>query len=133
MRKILTVLMMVALISTSCALQAEEKSSAFWDGLRKKIETMTPKKQLGATTAVGGVRGAPSDANDYYWKGETQGNQVDTQELSAFTKAFELGASGNLAQAQQAFQWFIKSYPDSSLRKDADKALVVLGGNQSGQ
>jgi len=118
----------MVLASASGALQAEEKSSGFWDAMRKKIETIAPKKQLGATTAVGGVRGAPSDVNDFYWKGEAASVQVDAQELNAFTKAFELGASGNVPQAQQAFQWFIKSYPDSVLRKDADKALLVLSG-----
>jgi len=128
MKKLITIAMLFVMASAAAALQAEEKSTSFWDGMRKKIETIAPKKQLGATTAVGGVRGAPSDVNDFYWKGEAASAQVDPQELTAFTKAFELGASGNVPQSQQAFQWFIKTYPDSVLRKDADKALLVLSG-----
>jgi hypothetical protein len=128
MKKLMSACLLVILASTSCALYAEEKSASFWDTMRKKVETIAPKKQLGATTAVGGVRGAPSDVNDFYWKGEVASAQVDAQELSDFNKAFELGAAGNAAQAQIAFQWFIKSYPDSILRKDADQALVVLSG-----
>lgn len=128
MKKMITIAMLVVMASTAGLLHAQEKSTSFWDGMRKKIETIAPKKQLGATTAVGGVRGAPSDVNDFYWKGEAASMEVDAQELTAFTKAFELGASGNVSQAQQAFQWFIKTYPDSVLRGDADKALLVLRG-----
>ena len=64
MKKLITVLMLMILASASAALQAEEKSTSFWDAMRKKIETIAPKKQLGATTAVGGVRGAAEGRAD---------------------------------------------------------------------
>ena len=113
------------LLTLSMAVFAEDKPVSFWDSMRKKIETITPKKQLGANKADGGVRGEATVAYDYYWKGEIA---VTQQELEAFNKALALGVAGNMAQAKIEFESFVKIYPNSSLRKDADQALVVLKG-----
>ncbi|MDD5057531.1 MAG: hypothetical protein PHQ60_06640 [Sideroxydans sp.] len=97
---------------------------SLWESLRKKIEAMTPKKKLVTTTAAGGVRGALADADDLYWKGESEA--VDEDELSAFKKAIALIDTGDKLAAQAAFADFIKQSPDSPLRGDAETALAQL-------
>ena len=56
--------------ATTPTSRTEQQPASFWDKMRKKIETFTPKKRLTATTAVGGVRGAQIESDDLYWKGE---------------------------------------------------------------
>jgi len=104
----------------------DNNKSSFWDSLRDKIESLTPQKKLGVTTATGGVRGAPAATEDMYWKNDASAQIVSPDELEAFTKAMKLADSDDKAPAQTAFSEFIKKYPASSLRKDADQALVLL-------
>jgi TolA-binding protein len=128
MKRIL-ILFFVALsmIPTVQLYAADDASSmSIWERLRRKVESFTPQKKIGATNAVGGVRGAPSDANDIYWKGEASHEVIDADELSAFKKAMDLAAAGETKQAHDAFAEFIKNHPDSPLRKDADQALAAL-------
>lgn len=113
----------------SQSLYAGEKNgsaSSFWDRLRGKVESLTPQKKLGATTATGGVRGAPAATEDMYWKNDASAQTIGSDELEAFSKAMKLTESEDKTQAQAAFSEFIKKYPDSSLRKDADQALALL-------
>jgi len=129
MKKICVFIFLVAYTLCSSAIYAADNKDgtmSLWDMLRKKIESFTPQKKIVATNAVGGVRGALSDASDIYWKGEATQEVIDADEMTAFKKAMELGASGNTVQAQAAFSEFIKAYPDSPLRKDADQALASL-------
>lgn len=131
MKKIAGLLLVALSLLVQPVWAADKSDSApsMWEKLKKKIYMLTPQKKLDATTAVGGVRGAPSDANDVYWKGEAA-HAVDADELSAFKKAIELVEAGETKQAQAAFAEFIKNHPESTLRKDADQALVLL---QSGK
>lgn len=129
MKKIILLLLVAMSAFTSAAIDAAADnpgSMSLWEKLRKKIESFTPQKKIGATNAVGGVRGAPADANDIYWKGETIHETIDADELIAFKKAMDFAVAGETKQATAAFSEFIKSHPDSSLRKDADQALVAL-------
>lgn len=128
MKRIVTLILLLSFFHVPVIYAAENSagSMSVWDQLRKKIESFTPKKKLGATNAVGGVRGAPSDANDIYWKGEATNETIEADELAAFKNAMELVAAGNTKQAQEGFTDFIKKYPNSSLRKDADQALAAL-------
>ena len=114
----------------SQALGAAEKGDStknFWEKLRAKIESMTPQKKTAVTTATGGVRGAPVSTEDVYWKNEATGQTIGAEELKAFKKAMSLADSNDKAQAHAAFAEFVKKYPGSSLRKDADQALAMLG------
>ena len=143
--KKMTLLLLAGLAFGSQALYAAEKGDSkqiaagksdskqsFWDKLRIKIETMTPQKKTSVTTATGGVRGAPVSSEDIYWKDEATGQTVAAEELEAFKKAVKLASSDGKAQAQAAFAEFVKKYPGSPLRKDADQALALLGnGNAS--
>lgn len=111
------------------ALHAEEKyskTSSFWDKLRSKVELLTPQKKLGATTATGGVRGAPAATEDLYWKNDASEETIASDELEAFAKAVKLAEADDKAQAQAAFSEFVKKYPASSLRKEAYEAMVML-------
>lgn len=135
MKKI-TMLLLLGLAIGSQALYAAEKNGtmSFWDKLRVKIEALTPQKKTSVTTATGGVRGAPTRADDIYWKNEATGQTVADEELEAFKKAVKLADSNGKAQAQGAFAEFIKKYPQSSLRKEAEQAVALLGnGNEKGQ
>ena len=129
MKRIIVLLLMVVSAFTSASIYAADNtagSMSLWEKLRKRIESFTPQKKIGATNAVGGVRGAPSDANDIYWKGENSHEVIDAEELGAFKKAMDLAAAGETQQAHTAFSEFIKAHPDSALRKDADQALAAL-------
>lgn len=127
MKKLLSLLLLMMLAAP--ALPAEDKSESglgFWEMLRMKIEQFTPQKKLNTTTAVGGVRGAPVQANEIYWKGETKPQSIDADELVAFQKAVTLVEGDQKDQARTAFAEFSKTYPASPLRPDADKALARL-------
>ena len=129
MKKILALILVMAFSFIAPAIHAADNKSgitSFWDMLRKKIESFTPQKKIASTNAVGGVRGALSDASDIYWKGEATQEVIDADEMAAFKKAMDMGISGDKIQAQAAFSDFIKTYPDSSLRKDANQALTAL-------
>lgn len=126
MKKNIVLMMLLGATLASPFACAEGKELSFWDKLRKKVETITPQKKIGATNAVGGVRGALSDAHDIYWKGEAVPVEIDPAELGAFKKAMDLAATGETKQAHDAFAEFVKNYPNSSLRKDADQALAAL-------
>ena len=104
--------------------------SGFWEKLRLKIEQMTPQKKLGATTAVGGVRGAAVEVADVYWKGEARPQSVDEDELTAFQKAMGLVDAHQKDAALAAFGDFARNYPNSPLKGDADQARArLLAGN----
>ncbi|MDH5204825.1 MAG: hypothetical protein OEW36_04115 [Hylemonella sp.] len=107
------------------ALHAAEPG--FWEMLRMKIEMLTPQKKLSTTTAVGGVRGAPIEAQGIYWKGEAKPQQEATDdELAAFQRAMALAEAGQGEEAKLGFAEFSRSYPDSPLRAHADQALAHL-------
>jgi len=127
MKKLL-VLLLLSGIGLASPGYASDKSAepSLWERLRKKIELMTPKKKLNTTTAAGGVRGSLADADDVYWKGETKAQAIETEELSAFKKAIDLVEGGKPAEAQAAFNDFIKQHPDSPLHGDAEAALAQL-------
>ena len=129
MKKFSTLILVLVSTFVSSEIYAAGNNSGttnLWEKLRKKIETITPQKKIGATNAVGGVRGALSDASDIYWKGEATHEQIDADEIAAFKQAMDLGAAGEKDQAQAAFSDFVKNHPDSPLRKDADQALAEL-------
>ncbi|MEI7842724.1 MAG: hypothetical protein WCI39_06805 [Gallionellaceae bacterium] len=117
---------LVSALTSATVFAADAGSMSLWEKLRKKVESFAPQKKIGATNEVGGVRGAPSDAHDIYWKGEATQEKIEAEELAAFKKAMDLAAAGEKKEASSAFADFVKKHPDSALRKDADQALVEL-------
>lgn len=127
MKKLIALLVMLGVVLAAPAYGADEKQDgSLWERLRKKIELLTPKKKISTTTAVGGVRGSQADADDVYWKGESNTQSIDADELVAFKKAIALVDAGDMAGAQAAFADFLKKHPDSRLREDAEMALAQL-------
>ncbi len=104
----------------------QKEAPSFWESIRKKIETFTPKKKLTSTNAVGGVRGAQVDTDDLYWKGEAIITEIDVAELELFKNALTLFEAGNKKDATNAFEQFIGEYPKSTLAADAKEALGIL-------
>ena len=125
MKKISVLLLGLALASTTLY-AAENSEPGFWERLRMKIEQLTPQKKLSTTTAVGGVRGAPVEEADVYWKGEAKPAAIDPDELTAFQNAMSLVDAGKKTEAQAAFAAFSNKYPESPLHKDAEQALSML-------
>ena len=113
-------------VTTPPASTAEQQPTSFWDNIRKKIETFTPKKKLTATTAVGGVRGAQIESDDLYWKGEAKPVEIDAAELDSFKNALTLFEAENTKDAILAFEKFVSDYPESKLIADAKEALKQL-------
>ncbi len=127
MKKLIALFVLLGVVLATPVYGADKPdSSSWWESLRRKIEMLTPKKKITTTTAVGGVRGSQADADDVYWKGEAKIQPIDPKELDAFKKAVSLFDAGDMAGAQGAFSDFVKKHPDSSLRKDAEQALVLL-------
>jgi len=128
MKKLL-MLLLLGLALGSQVLHAAEKGDrtlSFWEKLRAKIESLTPQKRSSVTTATGGIRGAAVASDDIYWKDEASAELIAADELDAFTQAMKLTDAEDKAQAQSAFSEFIRKYPASPLRKDADQALALL-------
>ncbi|MBW6511517.1 MAG: hypothetical protein K0A93_05260 [Desulfuromonadaceae bacterium] len=106
---------------------AQEAQKSFWDGLRSKIEKVTPTKKTSVTTAVGGVRGAKNDdGGELYWKGKEETLNVSAEELTAFNAAVQVAVDGDSARATELFEAFVASYPTSALRQDSLLALENL-------
>lgn len=127
--KRLIILFILGMSLFAQTLHADDKkgnTSSFWDKLRSKVESLTPQKKLGATTATGGVRGAPASTEDLYWKSEVTEQPIGADELEAFAKAVKLAEADDKAPAQAAFSEFVKKYPVSSLRKEAYEAMVLI-------
>ncbi len=125
--KRLLMLILMGLAFGSQLLHADEQgaTSSFWEKLKEKLESFTPREKVtSTTTATAGVRGAPMASEDVYWKGEASAQTIDPDELEAFKKAIAFIDAGDKQQAQIAFAEFIKKYPDSALRKDANQALA---------
>jgi TolA-binding protein len=127
MKRLVALLVLLGVVlATPCYAASAGSEPSLWERLRKKIETMTPKKKLSTTTAAGGVRGSLADADDVYWKGEAKPQVIDEEELAAFKKAIALVDAGNSKDAQAAFTDFIKDHPESALHGDAEAALDLL-------
>lgn len=126
MKKITLLLLALLLTGSVLAEEAKQSEEGLLDSLRKKIEMLMPKKKLQTTTAVGGVRGSKADANDLYWKGEKGEEGIDADELAAFDDALSLAETGEMVEAEKQLTAFLKKYPTSQLREDAEQALVYV-------
>ena len=127
MKKLIALFVLLGVVVAAPAYSVDEKQDgSLWERLRKKIELLTPRKKISTTTAVGGVRGSQAEADDVYWKGEAKAQSIDADELAAFKKGISLVEGGDMAGAKSAFADFLKKYPDSRLREDAEQALAQL-------
>lgn len=101
--------------------------AGFWDDLKGKVQTVSPRKKATVTTAVGGVRGARDEsAETLYWKGREQPIFADFDELEKFNIALEYAMAGENEKAIAEFKDFISMYPESQLKGDAEEALAAM-------
>lgn len=125
MRFFIICLALFMVLSVSYA--EEKEQSGFWAKLRSKVESITPKRKLPVTTAVGGVRGVKDDsAKALYWKGKEIDKEVSAKELEKFKIALEYAINGNTEESLTHFNEFLARYPESPLREDAVEALENL-------
>lgn len=137
MKKPTLQLLSLLLLTTVPGLAPAQDSSSFWNTLGGKLEQLTPQKKAAVTSAVGGIRGAKDlPADTLYWKGETQQQTVDAEEYARFKEALTAGSTGQ-PQAIELFESFLRDFPQSSLRPEADSALqqlkLVANGGASAQ
>ena len=128
MKQLIVLLSLFSLILTASLALAEDRGnkSALWLKLKQKLEQMAPQKKT-TTTAVGGVRGAKDQSADtLYWKDEAVKTTVDETEYKRFNDAYQLANDGKGAEAISQFESFLKDYPQSALRDDAQQALASL-------
>lgn len=105
------------------------------DEMWAKLRSYGPRLQ-GAESAqardsqVAGVRGAESTTSTLspYWKGDRSGDPAFVAEVNAYNRAQDLAESGNPAGAAQAFEEFLKAYPKSPLRPNAQFGLALAHG-----
>ena len=125
-RAIIVVLVLLLSAGVVCA-EVGKSEKTFWDGLRSKIEKVTPTKKTSVTTAVGGVRGARNeDDSELYWKGKEDVLAVSEGELTAFNEAMQTAIDGDKTRAAELFESFVAQYPMSELRQDSLHALENL-------
>jgi TolA-binding protein len=129
MTRILSIVVAIALYSVPAAAE-EQKGAGFLDwikSLQKKISQVQPKKSVGMTNSVAGVRGAKEDAAvKLYWKGKKGDEPVTEEELAKFKETLECVSKGDKGKAVHGLQEFMKTYPDSALIPDAKKTLDIV-------
>ncbi|MGA1823206.1 MAG: hypothetical protein ACMUIP_00990 [bacterium] len=130
-RVLIACLILFLSVSLSRAQEKKNETKNFWNKIKTKIQTITPRREKEVSTVVGGVRGAKDDsANTLYWKGEeTKAVTVGEDELEKFTAALESATAGNVDESKKLFEEFLALYPKSTLREDALAAINELGVN----
>ncbi len=123
--------MMALVFALSMAVSADAagkgKISGFWNKVRKMIESVTPKKKMAVTTAVGGVRGAQTQADDeLYWMDEETGKEISEAELTTFSNAVQIASEGKNEEALKMFDSFMSQYPESRFFNEAKEATEIL-------
>lgn len=129
MKRVIGTMVIVVAALALCASAAMAEDSV-WMKLKGKAQKITPKKSAAATTAVGGVRGAPEDEgkSGLYWKGKDEPVSIDQEELDAFNDALDAAIKGDAADSTAKFKAFLEKYPESVLKPDAEEALANLNG-----
>jgi TolA-binding protein len=112
--------------------KAEERSSlqGLLDEMWSRLRQYGPKlsvKETEKTTVVAGVRGAESTASTLtpYWKGDKTRDPAYVAEVSAFNDAQALAERADYPAAATAFEKFLKDYPASSLKPNAEFGLAL--------
>lgn len=131
MKSVNTIALIVALLltiipaSSQCAPQSN--SGSFWSQLMNKLEGFAPQKKSAVTTAVGGVRGSKDKSADtLYWKDESSLQEIAEKELNDFRQACLSADEGDSTKARDQFEAFLREYPQSPLRSDAELAISRL-------
>ena len=97
-----------------------------WSRLRQYGPKLSAR-EAEKTTIVAGVRGAESTASTLtpYWKGDKTRDPAFVAEVNAFNAAQALAEGDDYPGAATAFEKFLKDYPASSLKPNAEFALAL--------
>lgn len=95
-----------------------------WSKLRAYGPKLSARDET-QPTMIAGVRGAESTGTSLkpYWKGDRANDPAYVQEIAAYNSASQLADTGKFAQAAEAFDNFLKTYPASTLRANAQFGL----------
>jgi TolA-binding protein len=112
--------------------KADERSGLqnLLDEMWSRLRQYGPKlsvKEAEKTTVVAGVRGAESTASTLtpYWKGDKTKDPAYVAEVNAFNAAQTLAERDDYPAAAAAFEKFLKDYPASSLKPNAEFGLAL--------
>lgn len=117
-------------------IQKITRSGSLEDVLREmwgRLRSLVPKMALDARerrTQVAGVRGAESTGTllKPYWKGDRTQDRDFLKELKVYNAAQQWADAGNYSSAIGGFSEFIKTYPQSQLRANAQFGLGLAYG-----
>lgn len=124
--KQMVIMILLAMLTASTAAAVDKPQGGFWDNLKSKVEKVTPRKKTGGGTAIGGVRSAPQQESELYWKGKDHYQDADEDELGLFKQGINKAIGGERNESIRLFEAFLGSYPDSRLKDDCLKALTEL-------
>jgi len=102
-----------------------------WAKLRSYGPRLTTgEASRGGATIVAGVRGAESTGSQLkpYWKGDRTSDPAYVQEANAYNQAQALAEAGDNDKAAAGFEEFLKTYPKSSFKPNAQFALGLTYG-----
>lgn len=117
-------------------IQKVKRSGSLEDVLREmwgRLRSLAPKMASDAhatRTQVAGVRGAESTGTliKPYWKGDRTQDPDFLKELELYNAAQQLADAGNFSGAIGGYNSFIKTYPQSRLRANAQFGLGLAYG-----
>lgn len=100
------------------------------DEMWSRLRQVGPKlstREIEKTTVVAGVRGAESTTSTLspYWKGDKTKSPAHVAEVSAFNGAQMLAERDDYPAASAAFERFIKDYPNSTFKPNAEFGLAL--------
>jgi TolA-binding protein len=129
-KRLIGIIVIMALSVTMASAQEKKESSllSWFKELQKKIDIISPRKNLSMSTGVAGVRGAKDDSNKnkLYWKGKEGEETITEEELKEFKEGIAFAEAGKKTETIHEFEEFLKQHPDSALVPDAKKSLDLL-------
>lgn len=118
---------------------AQSVAETLFNRMWRRLRAMSPDARAVNATATGthvaGIRGAESTGTLFkpYWKGDQTDNPAYLAELSALRGAEELAQKERVPEALKAYDAFLKRYPDSGLRANAEfgRSLALASGGSA--
>ncbi|MBI5643762.1 MAG: hypothetical protein HY954_09855 [Deltaproteobacteria bacterium] len=125
--KIVLVFCMAAFLFAGAAESAEKQDNLFY-WLRVVSSKVQKKKIKQGTAAVSGVRGDAEKAPDeLYWKDAIELGTDEAKEFAGIIDHIERGENDT---AILKLEDFLKSYPNSPVKGDAEEGLSILKTNK---
>lgn len=117
-----------ALAALACIIFLSSPALAASKDINSWLKTVGGKLNLSQSktkkkAAVAGVKGAlERDGDDLYWKK----SGIEKEEARSFTRAVDLIEAGDDKEGIKALEAFIRDYPKSTLKADAEDGINIL-------